>query len=86
MKDLNKDGIFKKVQGVLVETFELPEEEVTPKANLYTDLELDSIDAVDLVITLQEMTEKKVDPESFKQIRTVQDVVDAVHELLQESK
>ena len=86
MKDLNKDEIFTKVQQILIETFELPESEVTPGANLYTDLELDSIDTVDLVITLQEMTDKKVDPESFKQIRTVQDVVDAVFELLQETK
>ncbi|MCM8539778.1 MAG: acyl carrier protein [Lentisphaeraceae bacterium] len=83
MKDLSKDEIFTKVQAILVETFELSEDEVTPKANLYTDLDLDSIDAVDLVITLQEMTDKKVDPESFKQIRTVQDVVDSVYELVQ---
>ena len=83
MKNLSKDEIFTKVQAILVETFELSEDEVTPKANLYTDLDLDSIDAVDLVITLQEMTDKKVDPESFKQIRTVQDVVDSVYELVQ---
>lgn len=84
MKDLNKDQILQQIQKVLVETFELDASEVTPEANLYSDLDLDSIDAVDLVITLQEMTDKKVDPESFKQIRTVQDVVEAVHELMQE--
>lgn len=83
MKDLSKEEIFTKVQDVLVDTFELSKDEVSPSANLYTDLDLDSIDAVDLVITLQEMTDKKVDPESFKQIRTVQDVVDAVYELVQ---
>lgn len=83
MKDLSKEEIFTKVQDVLIDTFELPKDDVTPSANLYTDLDLDSIDAVDLVITLQEMTDKKVDPESFKLIRTVQDVVDAVHELVQ---
>ena len=84
MKDMNKEEIFIEVKKVLVDTFELPDADVTENANLYTDLDLDSIDAVDLVITLQEMTDKKVDPESFKLIRTVQDVVDAVHELLQE--
>ncbi|MCM8525075.1 MAG: acyl carrier protein [Lentisphaeraceae bacterium] len=83
MKDLSKEEIFTKVQDVLVDTFELSKDEVSASANLYTDLDLDSIDAVDLVITLQEMTDKKVDPESFKQIRTVQDVVDAVYELVQ---
>jgi len=84
MKGMNKDQILQEVQKVLIDTFELDSSEVTAEANLYTDLDLDSIDAVDLVITLQEMTDKKVDPESFKQIRTVQDVVEAVHELLQE--
>lgn len=86
MKHLSKEEIFKKIQTVLIETFELPEEDVTPQANLYTDLELDSIDAVDLLVSLQEMTERKVNPESFKQIRTVQDVVDAVYEMLQDKK
>ena len=84
MKDMNKEQIMQEVQKVLIETFELDANDVSPDANLYTDLDLDSIDAVDLVITLQEMTDKKVDPESFKQIRTVQDVVEAVHELIQE--
>ena len=84
MKDLSKEQILAKICEVLVETFELDANEVTASSNLYTDLDLDSIDAVDLVITLQEMTDKKVDPESFKQIRTVQDVADAVFDLLQE--
>jgi acyl carrier protein len=84
MKNLTKDEILNKICDVLVETFELPKEEVTADANLYTDLDLDSIDAVDLVITLQDMTDKKVDPESFKKIRTVQDVAVAVYDLLQE--
>ena len=84
MKGMNKEQLLQEVQKVLIETFELEAADVSPNANLYTDLDLDSIDAVDLVITLQEMTDKKVDPESFKQIRTVQDVVEAVHELIQE--
>ena len=84
MNDLSKDEILEKVCDVLVETFELNRSDISPQSNLYTELDLDSIDAVDLVITLQEMTDKKVDPESFKQIRTVQDVADAVYKLLQE--
>ena len=84
MKNLSKEEILNKICEVLVETFELPKEDVNADSNLYTDLDLDSIDAVDLIITLQEMTDKKVDPESFKKIRTVQDVADAVYDLLQE--
>ena len=45
-------------------------------------IELDSIDAVDLAVKLQEFTEKKISPENFKQIRTIGDVVSAIEELL----
>ena len=51
---------------------------------LFEDLELDSIDAVDLIVRLQQFTGKKVDPESFKQIRTLGDVVRAVEKLVNE--
>jgi acyl carrier protein len=84
MKHLSKDELFEEIKKVLVDTFEMKAEDISPKANLYTDLDLDSIDAVDLIVTLQEMTGKKVDPESFKLIRTVQDVTDAVYKLIQE--
>ena len=57
-------------------------EKLTLDANLFEDLELDSIDAVDLAVKLQEFTEKKISPENFKQIRTVNDVVLAIEELL----
>ena len=51
-------------------------------ANLFTDLELDSIDAVDLAVRLQQYTEKRISPEEFKQIRTMNDVVEAIYNLL----
>ena len=46
------------------------------------DLDLDSIDAVDLIVKLQSKINQKVDPEDFKQIRTLQDVVDAVEKIV----
>ena len=52
--------------------------------NLFTDLDLDSIDAVDLVVRLQQVTKKKVNPEDFRQIRTLRDVVEAVYKLVNE--
>ena len=51
-------------------------------AKLFEELDLDSIDAVDLIVRLQQFTGKKVDPESFKQIRTLGDVVRAVDALI----
>lgn len=60
-------------------------QDIKPEARLYEDLELDSIDAVDMIVHLQKKTGKKIKPEEFKAVRTVQDVVEAVERLLQEA-
>jgi acyl carrier protein len=62
--------------------FEVPAEKIRPEARLYQDLGLDSIDAVDLVVKLQELTGRRISPSRFKSVRTVGDVVDQVHALL----
>ncbi len=72
---MNQQEIFTQVQAALVELFELDAEAVTMESHLYQDLELDSIDAVDLVVRLQKLTGKKIKPEEFKTVRTVADVV-----------
>lgn len=74
-----EEEIYAKLREVLVELFEIDPAKITLEANLYTDLDIDSIDAVDLVIQLKEITGKKIQPEEFKQVRTVADVVRAVH-------
>jgi len=76
--------IYQEVSGLLVKLFEIAPEDITPEARLYEDLELDSIDAVDMIVHLQKKTGKKIKPETFKSVRTVQDVVDAVEHLLHE--
>lgn len=73
----NREDLYKDITGILSEMFEIPLEKIKGDSKLYEDLDLDSIDAVDLVIRLQELTKKKFDPESFKSIRTVDDIVDA---------
>ncbi len=78
----SKEQLFQEVSNALVELFELDESDITADANLYKDLDLDSIDAVDLVVKLQELTGNKIKPDQFKSVRTVQDVVDAVEALL----
>lgn len=78
----DKEQIYGKLREVLVELFEIDADKITPQANLYTDLDIDSIDAVDLVIKLKEITGKKIQAEEFKQVRTVNDVVEAVYQLL----
>ena len=82
---MNRDDIFAQVKATLIDLFEVDEAAVTPDAQLYQDLELDSIDAIDLVVHLQKLTGKKIKPEEFKSVRSVGDVVDAVQRLMNEA-
>ena len=70
------------VKNILVNDFEIDAAKLTPEADLVSDLDLDSIDAVDLVVRLQQETGKKVDPQDFRQIRRLKDVVAAVSRLV----
>ncbi|AKJ40704.1 acyl carrier protein [Pragia fontium] len=80
---MDKQQIYQEVKAIMVKLFETNADDITLDAKLYEDLELDSIDAVDLVVYLQKMTGKKINPEMFKSVRTVEDVVNAVDQLLQ---
>lgn len=79
---MDKQEIYLQIQALLVKLFELDADDIKPESRLYEELELDSIDAVDLVVHLQKTTGKWIKPEMFKSVRTVQDVVDAIDELL----
>lgn len=79
---LSKDEVQTRLAHYLTDMFEVPAEKIRREARLYQDLGLDSIDAVDLVVKLQEITGRKISPASFKTVRTVGDVVDHVHALL----
>ena len=74
--------IESRLTQILVDMFELDPADVTGDAQLYDDLDIDSIDAVDLIVRLKELTGRKVEPEDFKEIRTVEDVVDTIESLL----
>jgi acyl carrier protein len=80
---MTKNDIFEKIKEILVHEFEIDAGTVTPEAQLFTDLDLDSIDAVDLLVRMKEYTKGKIDPELFKHVRTVQDVVDVLFPLVQ---
>ncbi|CAA7626558.1 acyl carrier protein [Magnetospirillum sp. UT-4] len=81
---MTRDEIQATLSQYLQEMFEIPAEKITPEARLFEELDLDSIDAVDLVVRLQDLTGKKIKPEQFKTVRTVADVVDRVHDLFTE--
>ena len=73
------EDVGQQVREVLVTTFELSEEAVVPEATLFEDLDLDSLDAIDLAVKLETETGLKLMESEFRSIRTVQDVVDTIH-------
>jgi acyl carrier protein len=79
---MTKDEIFTAIVQTLQQTFELDPARVTPEARLHDDLDMDSIDAVDLIVRLKPLVGKRMQPDAFKNVRTVQDVVDALHQLV----
>lgn len=81
---MTQQDIFQTLKDTLVEQFELEPESITPEARLSEDLDLDSIDAVDMILKVQELTGCKVAPADFKQVRTVGDVEGVIRRLLDE--
>ena len=79
---MTQDEIFQTLRGYLQDIFEVPGEDITLDSRLVEDLDLDSIDAVDLMVKLQEITGRKIPPDEFKTVRTVGDIVERVHALL----
>lgn len=73
--------IFDHTKQILIRLFELDESMLTPDARLYEDLDIDSIDTVDMLIELKRFTGANVRPEHFKQARTLQDIVEVVAKL-----
>lgn len=77
-----REDIFDILRAALVELFELEPERISLESNLYQDLEIDSIDAVDLIDHIKRKTGKKIAADEFKSVRTVNDVVEAVYRLV----
>jgi acyl carrier protein len=82
---MTRDEIHEKLKEFLVELFEIAPDAISTDALLADDLDLDSIDAVDLILKLQEFTGRKVSAEQFRTVRTVGDVIDQVHDLLSQA-
>jgi acyl carrier protein len=78
---MERDEVLSRIKGYMVSLFDTPEEAITLDADLQKDLDLDSIDAVDLIVKLQEFTGLKIKPDEFKTVRTVGDVVNRIYDL-----
>ena len=80
-----REDIFNTLRDALVELFELEPARISLDSNLYQDLEIDSIDAVDLIDHIKRQTGRKLAAEEFKSVRSVGDVVEAVYRLINDT-
>ena len=84
-KTYTKEELFDEIVRVMGDLFEVDTEGVTRESRLVEDLDLDSIDAVDMIVHLQNMIGKHIKPEAFKSVRTVGDVVDVIYDFSQQN-
>jgi acyl carrier protein len=78
----SREEILEYLREVLSDLFEIKPDKVVPEANLYEDLDIDSIDAVDLILKLKDLTGRKIQPQQFKHVRTVNDVIEAIQAVM----
>ncbi len=67
--------VFDKVKGIIVEQFDIDEDKVTSNANIQDDIGADSLDIVDLVMTLEEEFDIEIPDDAVEGIKTVGDIV-----------
>jgi acyl carrier protein len=80
--EVSKEEIFKRLRDVLVEGFEIRDDQLAPTARLVDDLELDSLDLVDFAVRLEQHVDLEIAEEELKGIKTVQDIVDLLYQKL----
>ena len=78
MTPLDEAQIYDLLRTALIELFEIEPERISMDANLYEDLEIDSIDAIDLIDHVQRKTGYRLVAEDFRSVRTIGDVVAAL--------
>jgi acyl carrier protein len=77
----SKEEIFQHTKSILIDLFEVEETQLVSDAKLYQDLDIDSIDTIDLLIELKRFVGKDIDPQQFKNAQTLGDVVDIIANL-----
>ena len=75
---MKKEEIFEILKSALVQLFEIDEAKITPQTRIYEDLQIDSIDAIDLIDHIKRKTGYRLMPEDFKNVKTLEDIVNAV--------
>ena len=78
---MNKDAVFEKLKELMISEFKISADSISPERRLHDDLQLDSLDMVDLILNLSDYIGKKIDPTLFKDACTVQDLVVSISPL-----
>lgn len=78
--------IYDFLKKSMVELFEISADKISPEARLYEDLEIDSIDAIDMIDALKKHSGHRMSPNDFKEVRLVKDIVFVVAKQLDEAK
>lgn len=78
----NKDEIFNELAKLMNELFEIPVQDIKLESRFYEDLDLDSIDAIDLIGQFQVLVGQRINPEDFKTVQTVGDVVQIAEQMI----
>jgi len=78
---MQREDILAELRDLLVTQFDVDAEKVVPGAKL-EDLDIDSIDAVDMLAWMQKLTGKRMAPEMFREVRTIGDIVNEIERQL----
>lgn len=81
---MNRQQIVEKVNNLMANEFEIPREQLTPEAHIVQDLKLDSLDAVDMLVYLEEQCGTKLNVERFKEVRTLGQIYDLIEQMQSE--
>jgi acyl carrier protein len=79
---MTREELCEKIKAEISSKFEVDEDQIKPESRLFDELELDSIDAVDLIVEMKPYVKGAIEPSQFKEARTVEDVVNILYPLL----
>lgn len=81
---MTKEELFTELKGILIDSFMVEEDDIKLDADLFADLDFDSIDVIDLAAKVHATTGQNLNPEQFREVRTLGDIIDVVIKLSKE--